>query len=489
MRTGKVSPKELVQAAIRRIEAVNPKLNAVVWKRFDQALADAEAKDLPDGPFRGVPILKKDSGLATAGEPDWEASKFLQSADYRSKETGVFAERITKAGFISLGHSNTPEFAAQGTTEPALYGPTRNPWNAEHSAGGSSGGAGCAVASGMVPVAQTTDGAGSTRIPASANGVVGLKPSRGRITYAPSRTHWFDLSTTYGFITRTIRDLAGCMDFAQGPALGDTLVPMPPARPYMEEIAIAPKRLRIGLWTAPPKALPLPIHPECVKAAEETARLSHFTWPHRRTGASRGVVAGTGAAGGRRRDPDRSFGADDRQRCGARPVGARAHRVELVVGGRDGRTLAVARQSRAVDIRLGPGSERVTIDEFFARVREMLIGRVSGPLTFRLILQPIVAAIFAVRAGLRDAREGRPPFFFWAIFTNPVRRPELLAQVRKDVCRVFIMAVVLDVIYELIVYRWVYPGQAVIVAAVLAILPYLLICGPVTRIMRRFQRP
>jgi len=273
VRAGKVSPKELVQAAIDRIEALNPKLNAVVWKRFDQAIADAESNQLPDGPFRGVPILKKGSGLATADEPDWEASKFLQSVDYRSKETGVFAERIIQAGFISLGHSNTPEFAAQGTTEPILYGPTRNPWNLERSAGGSSGGAACAVASMMVPVAQSTDGAGSTRIPASAIGVVGLKPSRGRISYAPFRSDWFDLSTTYGFITRTIRDLAACMDFAQGPAPGDTLIPMPPAQPYLNEIRIAPKKLRIGLWTAPPRALPLPVHAECIKAAEATAKL------------------------------------------------------------------------------------------------------------------------------------------------------------------------------------------------------------------------
>ena len=112
------------------------------------------------------------------------------------------------------------------------------------------------------------------------------------------------------------------------------------------------------------------------------------------------------------------------------------------------------------------------------------MGRADGPLTMRLILQPTLAAIFAIRAGLRDAREGQPAFF-WSVFTNPARRSELLGQVRKDVGKVFIMAIVLDVIYQLIVYRWVYPGQAVITAAVLAIVPYLLIRGPVTRIMRR----
>jgi len=127
------------------------------------------------------------------------------------------------------------------------------------------------------------------------------------------------------------------------------------------------------------------------------------------------------------------------------------------------------------------------MQEILAHVWEMLMGRADGPLTLRLILQPTVAAIFAIRAGLRDAREGRPPFFFWAIFTNPARRPELIAQVRKDVGKVFIMAMLLDVVYELIVYRWVYPGQAVIVATILAIVPYLLICGPTTRIIRRLK--
>jgi len=131
----------------------------------------------------------------------------------------------------------------------------------------------------------------------------------------------------------------------------------------------------------------------------------------------------------------------------------------------------------------------VTRHEFFARVWEMLIGRVDGPLSFRTIVQPAVAAIFAIRAGLRDAREGRAPFFFSRVFVNPAHGLHLFREVRKDVGKVFIVAIVLDLIYELIVYRWVYPGQAVIVATVLAVVPYLLIRGPVTRVMRRQSRP
>jgi hypothetical protein len=130
----------------------------------------------------------------------------------------------------------------------------------------------------------------------------------------------------------------------------------------------------------------------------------------------------------------------------------------------------------------------MTIQEFFSRVWEMLVGRVNGPLTFRLLAQPAVAAILAVRAGLRDAREGRPPYFFWGMFTHPPRSRELFQRAWKDVGKVFIVAVTLDVIYELIVYRWVYPVQALIVATVLAIVPYLLICGPVARIVRYVER-
>ena len=130
----------------------------------------------------------------------------------------------------------------------------------------------------------------------------------------------------------------------------------------------------------------------------------------------------------------------------------------------------------------------MTAQEFFARVWEMLIGRVDGPFTFRLLVQPTVAAIFAIRAGWRDARANRPPYL-WSIFTNPATRRDLMRQGLTDVGKVFIVAVILDLAYEMTVYRWVYPGQALIVAAVLAFIPYLLIRGPVTRIVSRFVRP
>ena len=134
------------------------------------------------------------------------------------------------------------------------------------------------------------------------------------------------------------------------------------------------------------------------------------------------------------------------------------------------------------------GGSRLTAHEFFARVWEMLIGRVDGPFTFRLVIQPTVAAIFAIRAGWRDARQRRPPYL-WSVFTHAATRRDLLRQGWADVGKVFIVAVVLDLTYELFAYRWVYPGQAVIVAAALAFIPYLLIRGPANRIARRFIRP
>ena len=129
----------------------------------------------------------------------------------------------------------------------------------------------------------------------------------------------------------------------------------------------------------------------------------------------------------------------------------------------------------------------MTPQEFFARVWEMLIGRVDGPFTFRLLVQPTVAAMFAIRAGMRDARDDRPPYL-WSMFSNAASRRDLLRQGWADVGKVFIVAVILDLTYELFAYRWVYPGQALIVAAVLAFIPYLLIRGPANRIARRFIR-
>src|SRR5215510_3010581 len=179
---GDVTPLELVDAAIQRIKRHNSALNALVYTAFDQART-AAAGPLPQGPFRGVPFLIKDLGLQVEGWPRTSGSRFLrQTVDRVDSE---LVRRYRASGLILLGKTNTPEFGITGTTESALLGPCRNPWNPNHIAGGSSGGAASAVAAGMVPLAHASDGLGSIRIPAACCGLVGLKPTRDRNPWDP----------------------------------------------------------------------------------------------------------------------------------------------------------------------------------------------------------------------------------------------------------------------------------------------------------------
>jgi amidase len=182
VRSGDVSPKELVEAAIARIEAVNPQLDAVIRTRFDAARAEA-AGDIPDGPFRGVPFLLKDLGAHVAGEPTAHGLSLLH--EVKRPVTSYLAEQFRAAGFIVVGRTNVPEFGTTVTTEPKGFPPARNPWNRDHSTGGSSGGSAAAVASGMVAAAHANDGGGSIRVPASECGLVGLKPTRARVSQGP----------------------------------------------------------------------------------------------------------------------------------------------------------------------------------------------------------------------------------------------------------------------------------------------------------------
>jgi amidase len=268
-----VSPLELVDAAIQRIQNVNPQLNAVVWERFEKAREEARASHLPEGPFTGVPFLTKDLGCTTAGEPDSAGSRFLKENGYVAGVTTELARRIKAAGFINLGRTNTPEFGSVATTEPLAWGPTRNPWDLTRTAAGSSGGSCAAVASRMVPVAHGSDGGGSIRLPAAACGLVGLKPTRGRVNIWPS-TEWVTPVSVQGFQTRTVRDLAACMDFASGALPGDPMAPPELARSYSSEVgAPHPRPLRIGLWNRLPAGIDGTLHPECQRAVEETGKL------------------------------------------------------------------------------------------------------------------------------------------------------------------------------------------------------------------------
>ncbi len=183
VRAGEVTALELVDAAIERIERVNPRLNAAIATCYEEAREQAR-RPLPDSPLAGVPFLVKDIGAPMAGMPETMGSRALR--DHRPAADGLLVRRYRDVGLIIVGRTNTPEFGNHSTTEPVLFGPTRNPWNLALTTGGSSGGSAAAVASGMVPAAHGSDGAGSLRIPASCCGVFGFKPTRGRVSRAPA---------------------------------------------------------------------------------------------------------------------------------------------------------------------------------------------------------------------------------------------------------------------------------------------------------------
>ncbi len=251
---GEVSPLELVDDAIARLESVNGKLNAVITTMFDRARQRAQG-EIPQGPFRGVPFLMKDFAAEVAGVPFYEGSNFLN--DYIPTENSEIFERFERSGLITFGKTNLPEFAIGVTTEPQKFGPSHNPWDPARTPGGSSGGAGAAVAARVVPMAHGNDVGGSIRIPASACGLVGLKPSRGRSTTAP---HYGDILAGFFVehgLTRTVRDCAAMLDVIAGPGIGEPYLAPAPARPYREEVGREPGQLRIGFSTVTPLGDPL----------------------------------------------------------------------------------------------------------------------------------------------------------------------------------------------------------------------------------------
>lgn len=270
VRRGDASPAELVDAAVARIEALNPQLNAVIHERFEAARTDA-AGDLPDGPFRGVPTLFKDLMCAMEGEPYHEGLRPLKEAGYRAPATDNLARRLLASGLVCVGRTNTPEIGLVPTTEPPAYGPTRNPWDTSRTTGGSSGGSAAAVASGMVPVAHGNDGGGSIRIPASCCGLVGLKPSRGRSSLGPRVGQISSPLPVENLIARSVRDVATALDVISVPFPGDPVIAPALPRPARDEVGADPGRLRIGLLTTNPLDTG-PVHADCVAAAEDAAR-------------------------------------------------------------------------------------------------------------------------------------------------------------------------------------------------------------------------
>lgn len=270
VRSGEVLPIELVEASIARIEALNPKLNAVIHPLFEKARAAAESTDLPAGPFKGVPFLVKDVVCHTAGDPYHAGTRFLKEAGWIEKRDTELARRFRAAGFVFVGKTNTPEFAMSATTEPLAYGPTRNPWNPDHSPGGSSGGTGAAVAAGLAPVGHGNDMGGSIRIPSAHCGLVGLKPTRARNSLAPDFGEYWGPLTHEHVLTRSVRDTAAVLDATAGPATGDPYLAPPPTRAWSQEVGANPGRLRIGFRTDPGPGRT--IDSACVRAAEDTAK-------------------------------------------------------------------------------------------------------------------------------------------------------------------------------------------------------------------------
>lgn len=262
---GEVSPVELVETYLERIERIDPELGAYVTVRAEEALAEARAWD-GSGPFGGVPIALKDLD-STAGTRTTFGSRAF--ADNVPQFDLAHVRRLKEAGFIVLGKTATPEFGTTAFTESELTGATRNPWDTGRTVGGSSGGAAAAVAAGLAPIAQGSDGGGSIRIPASCCGVFGLKPSRGRISNAPFGPG-IGLSTT-GPLARTVADAAAYLDAVAGYEWGDPWLALPPERPFAEEAGADPGALRIGVTSEPPSEAD--VDPACRAAAEDAAAL------------------------------------------------------------------------------------------------------------------------------------------------------------------------------------------------------------------------
>jgi amidase len=268
VRRKEVKPLELVDAAIERIERLNPILNAVVTPMYEQARATAAGK-LPKGPFTGVPFLIKDIVASYAGVRMTLGSSFLRN--FVPTTDSELVMRLKRAGLIILGKTNTPELGTLPTTEPRLFGPTRNPWDTGRITGGSSGGSAAAVAAGLVAMAHANDGGGSIRIPASCCGVFGLKPTRARNPLGPNFGDMMSGMIVEHAITRTVRDSATLLDATSGPDLGDPYWAPPPKRPFLKEVGAAPGRLRIAFTTK--AATGVPVHADCVKAVRDAAAL------------------------------------------------------------------------------------------------------------------------------------------------------------------------------------------------------------------------
>jgi amidase len=267
VRAGELSARELVQASLDRIEALNPELNAFVDVFGDEALAEADTVGPGDErPFAGVPIAIKNNRGVQGRRLTFGADLF---GDFAAPFDHNVTRRLKQAGFIVIGTTTLPEYGILPTTETRRFGATRNPWDPSRTSGGSSGGSATAVASGMVPVAHGNDGGGSIRIPAACCGLVGLKPQRGRVSTAPEVGGSFLVAD--GVLTRTVSETAQLLDVLAGPELGDAWWAPEPEQPFADAAAVEPGRLRIAVTTKSP--LDSPVDARSVQATEDAAEL------------------------------------------------------------------------------------------------------------------------------------------------------------------------------------------------------------------------
>jgi len=268
VRDKQVSPTELLDAAIERVESRNPVINAVVHKLYDHGRR-AIAAGLPDGPLTGVPFLLKDIGALMTGVLTTFGAQLF--TDFVPDHDSELVARYRRCGLMIFGKTNTPEFGLAPTTEPRLFGATKNPWNLAYSPGGSSGGAAAAVAAGMVPAAHGNDGGGSIRIPASACGLFGLKPTRARNPTGPDVGEGWGGQSASHVISRSVRDSAALLDATAGPDVGDPYWAPPPSRSFLDEVGADCGRLRIAVCTEPWNGYP--VHAECRDAVLASAKL------------------------------------------------------------------------------------------------------------------------------------------------------------------------------------------------------------------------
>ncbi len=273
VKKGDVSAGELLDEAIARTDAIDPTINAVVVRHDDYARQQI-SRGLPQGPFSGVPFLLKDLNTL-AGTRTTSGSTLYKN--FVAQVDNTITKRFLAAGVTIYGKTASPEFGLMPTTETRLFGPTRNPWNPAHSSGGSSGGAAAAVAARLLPVAHATDGGGSIRIPASACGVFGLKPTRARTPAGPERGQGWGGFSCGHVVSISVRDSAAMLDAIQGAELTSPYYAPPPERPYLEEVSRDPGRLRIAFTDVSPYGDP--IGPEVAAAVRDVAamlgRLGH----------------------------------------------------------------------------------------------------------------------------------------------------------------------------------------------------------------------